>query len=432
MIIPSIDLMNNQAVQLIGGKEHALNAGDPQPILRQFQLAGEVAIIDLDRALGKGSCEQQINALLEQARGSHCKIRLGGGIRTEEHAITWLDRGVDQVILGTSAIPEILSKLPKERVIAALDAVNGELVVNGWQTKTGELIEDRLKQIKPYVSGVMITFVEREGRMMGIDLNRIQELKRLCAPLPLTIAGGIKSLQEIADLDTIGVDAQVGMALYTNQISLADAIIAPLLAKASPDGSQAQLWPTVVVDEQGVALGLCWSSRESVGKAVSSLAGVYQSRKRGLWIKGETSGATQELRQIALDCDRDTLRFTVRQAPPGFCHQNTRTCWGDSQNILFNLEALLKSRISEAPDGSYTKRLMQDATLLKDKIEEEAAELVEATELNHIAAEAADLLYFTLVYLAKNGVELHAVEKVLQSRMSKVTRRPGNSKINRQ
>jgi phosphoribosyl-ATP pyrophosphohydrolase/phosphoribosyl-AMP cyclohydrolase len=71
------------------------------------------------------------------------------------------------VVLGTAAVPEVLKQLPKERVVAALDAVNGEVVVKGWTTKTGQNVFDKIQELKPYVGGFLVTFVEREGRMQG-------------------------------------------------------------------------------------------------------------------------------------------------------------------------------------------------------------------------------------------------------------------------
>ena len=117
MIIPSIDLMGGNAVQLVEGKEKVLDAGDPGPIADRFGMVGEVAVIDLDAALGRGSNASVIRELLKRA-----PCRVGGGIRDAGAAIRWLDAGARKVILGTAARPEILRELPRERVIAALDA----------------------------------------------------------------------------------------------------------------------------------------------------------------------------------------------------------------------------------------------------------------------------------------------------------------------
>ena len=145
-----------QAVQLIGGEALAIEAGDPFPLAERFGKVGEIAVIDLDAAMGTGSNAELIRGLLPVAR-----CRVGGGIRTVEAALDWLDAGADKVILGTAARPEILSQLPKDRVIAALDAVNGEVVVEGWTTKTGRSILDGIRALKDHVGGFLITFVER-------------------------------------------------------------------------------------------------------------------------------------------------------------------------------------------------------------------------------------------------------------------------------
>ncbi len=420
MIVPSIDVRGGQAVQLRGGKELVLDAGDPRPIAERFAVAGEIAVVDLDAALGTGSNADAIRDLLRRA-----PCRVGGGIRSAEAAFRWLDAGAAKVVLGTAATPEVLSKLPKDRVVAALDAEDGDVVVEGWTRRTGRGIVERIEELRALVSGFLVTFVEREGRLGGTDLDRVEEIVRAAGGARVTIAGGVTTADEVAALDRLGADAQVGMALYTGRLDLADAIVAPLTSDR-PDG----LWPTLVCDERGVALGLAWSDPESLREAVRARRGIYRSRRRGLWVKGDSSGATQELLRVSLDCDRDALRFTVRQAGSGFCHRGTRTCFGDDPG-LGALARLLDARRGLAPPGSYTKRLFDEPGLLDAKIVEEARELVDAKEPAHIAAEAADLLYFTLCALSRSGVPLEAVERELAARSLKVLRRPGDAKENR-
>lgn len=417
MIIPSIDLMGGNAVQLVGGKALEIDAGDPRPIARTFRLAGDIAVIDLDAALGQGDNIKTIQDLLQIAR-----CRVGGGIRSVERAKFWLDLGAHRIILGTAAKPEILRELPRERVIAALDAVDGEVVVDGWRTKTGANIVERMKELSPYVGGFLVTFVEREGRMAGTDMGRVAKLKAAAGDCHLTVAGGVTTTDEIAELDRLGVDAQVGMALYKKTMHLADAICAPLVSDR-PDG----LWPTVVCDTRGIALGLAYSDPESIRAAVDGCVGAYHSRKRGLWVKGATSGDTQELVAIDLDCDRDTLRFTVRQRGTGFCHLHTDTCWGDVTGLDATFKTV-QSRLKDAPAGSYTRRLFDDPELLSKKLVEEAQELAEATSLEDATWEAADLLYFACVALARSGATLEDVDRNLLMKSMKITRRPGHAK----
>lgn len=414
MIIPSIDLQDGQTVQLVGGEEKALDAGDPWPVAQKFSVAGEIAVIDLDAAMRKGSNAGLIQGLLDRGVAA----RVGGGIRDVETAIRWLDKGARKVILGTAAKPEILSRLPRARTIAALDARDGEVVVEGWKQGTGRGILERIAELREHVGGFLVTFVEREGRLGGTDMALAEAVVEAAGKdCQVTIAGGVTTAQEVAALDRLGADAQVGMALYTGRMDLGDAIMAPLVTDR-PDG----LYPTVVVDERGTALGLVYSSKHSIREAVRRRMGIYQSRSRGLWVKGESSGHTQELLRIDLDCDRDSPRFVVRQTEPGFCHLDTMTCWGEETG-LSELERLLKHRKADAPAGSYTARLFADPALLGAKIREEADELVRAETRDEIVWEAADVLYFTLARLAAEGIELAEVERHLDRRALKVTRR---------
>lgn len=417
MIIPSIDLQGGRTVQLVGGRDLALEAGDPTPLAARFGRVGDIAVIDLDAALGTGDNAALITPLLRLAR-----CRVGGGIRSAEAARRWLDAGADKVIIGTAATPELLRELPPERVIVALDARDGEVVVEGWTRGTGRGVAARMAELRGLCGGFLVTFVEREGRMVGLDDGLVTDLVAAAGPARLTVAGGLRTAAEVAALDAAGCDVQVGMALYTGALDLADAFLAPLAARL-PGGP----WPTVVCDEQGVALGLVWSDAESVREALASGRGTYHSRRRGLWTKGLESGDTQDLLRIDLDCDRDALRFTVRQHGHGFCHTGTRTCWGEDAGVA-RLARRLAARAQAAPPGSYTRRLLDDPSLLAAKLREEAGELAAAEGPDHVAAETADVLYFALVALARAGGTWADVAGHLDRRERKVTRRPGDAK----
>ncbi len=420
MIIPSIDLMGGQAVQLIGGEDHALDAGDPRPIAERFSIAGEIAVVDLDAAMGKGSNTQIIRELLAIA-----PCRVGGGIRDVATAIGWLDAGAAKIVLGTAAVPDVLRELPPERVIAAVDARDGEVVVEGWRRRTGESVLGRMRRLEGLVGGFLVTFVEREGRMAGTRLDLVPQLVSAAGSARVTIAGGVTTPQDVDQLERLGADAQVGMALYSGRLSLADAITAPART-GRPDG----LWPTVVVDELGIALGLAYSSLESVREAVRMRRGVYHSRTRGMWVKGESSGDTQELVRIDLDCDHDALRFTVRQRGAGFCHRGTRTCWGASAGLPA-LSSRIAASVMQAAPGSYTSRLQADHKLLEAKLAEEAGELASARGKQEVSHEAADLMYFAMVAMHRAGVRLEDVARILDQRALRITRRKGDAKPER-
>jgi phosphoribosyl-ATP pyrophosphohydrolase len=417
MIIPSIDISGGQAVQLVGGESLAIEAGDPIPLLDRFGLVGEVAVIDIDAARGEGD---NVGLIAEMCRRG--EVRVGGGIRDLASALEWLDRGAAKVIIGTAATPELLAGLPSERVMVALDSRDGEVLSHGWRVTTGSDLMSRIEELRGLCGGFLITFVEREGRLQGTDLDRARAAVAAAAPTRVTIAGGITSPEEVAVLDRLGADAQVGMALYTGELTLGGALAA-MMSSDRPDG----LWPTVVADEAGVALGLAYSSSQSLGRAIEQRRGVYHSRSRGVWVKGETSGATQDLIGIDLDCDRDALRFTVRQHEPGFCHTGDRSCWGEDHG----LERLQRriGRIAGSDDpSSNTRKLLADGGLLSAKLVEEAAELGAATDPDQVIHEAADLLYFLLVRAAAAGVGLEEIEAELDRRERKVTRRPMTAK----
>ncbi|MEO0478300.1 MAG: phosphoribosyl-ATP diphosphatase [Planctomycetota bacterium] len=412
MIIPSIDLEGGRTVQLVGGEELAIDAGDPRAILERFSVVGEVAVIDLDAAKGEGSNRELIRELCRLA-----PVRVGGGIRDVDTALEWLDAGAQKVILGTAADPELLRQLPRDRVLVALDTKNGEVVTHGWRRGTGRSVLGRIAELREFCAGFLVTFVDLEGRLAGTDLEQAERIAEAASGRSVTIAGGVTTADEVAALDQLGLDAQVGMALYSDRLGLGEAFASPLRSDRE-DG----LWPTVVTDERGQALGLCYSSANSLREAIESRRGVYQSRRRGLWVKGESSGATQELLKVEVDCDRDALRFTVRQAGPGFCHLEQPTCFGEDQG-LGRLERRLEDRRRSADPSSNTRRLFDDPQLWASKMREEAGELVDAVTLDEIRHEAADVLYFLMVKLAASGVSMCEVEAELDRRELRVTRR---------
>lgn len=435
MLIPSIDIMNGRAVQLVRGERLELDCGDPLELASRLSVLGELAVVDLDAARGTGS-----NLELVAAIASRYPSRVGGGVRDESTMRRLLDSGARAVMVGTMATPGFLSAFPAERLMAALDNDGGEVLVQGWRARSGQKVLERAAVIAPYVGGFLVTDVAVEGSLGGADVrgaaDLVSALRSLGFPGSVTVAGGITSAAEIAALDAAGADAQVGMALYKGLLDPAEALAA-CLRSDRPDG----LWPTVVCDEDGVALGLAYSDAESLKAALAERRGVYRSRARGLWRKGESSGATQELLRVDADCDRDALRFTVRQAGPGFCHRGSRTCFGPSGPAGFGGEArgfrllsetaarrLAELTSGEAPAGSYTARLYSEPGLLAAKLAEEAAELAEASGPERAASEAADLIYFAAVKLAREGASLEDAARVLDLRALKVTRRPGNAK----
>ncbi|OAQ97043.1 hypothetical protein LLEC1_03693 [Akanthomyces lecanii] len=236
------------------------------------------------------------------------------------------------------------------------------------------------------------------------------------------------SLQEVIEIakQSNAVPILPSNGLTTDKADTSKLLLSKVLSSQWKSDRPDELVPTVVTDETGISLGLAYTSEESILEALRTQTGVYQSRKRGLWIKGATSGDTQELIRIALDCDNDTLKFVVKQKGR-FCHLQQFGCFGNLSGIAA-LEQTLVSRKESAPEGSYTARLFSDEKLLRAKIMEEAEELCDAKTQEEVAFEAADLIYFALTKAVSAGVSLADVQANLDAKSLKVKRRPGNAK----
>jgi phosphoribosylformimino-5-aminoimidazole carboxamide ribotide isomerase len=220
MIIPCIDLMDGKVVQLVQGREKALEGDSPEEMLRKFAAFPEIQVIDLDAAMGRGS-----NADLLRFIASKSKARVGGGVRSVERARELLAQGAHRVIVGTAAFAatgvntEFLAQLDRDRTIIALDSKGGRIVIKGWRESTGLTAETVLHELEPHCSGFLCTYVDKEGMMQGTDLAWFRRL-RAATSLELTAAGGITTLEEVRALQEMNVHAALGMAIYTGKLSL--------------------------------------------------------------------------------------------------------------------------------------------------------------------------------------------------------------------
>lgn len=409
MIVCSIDIMNGKAVQLKQGKDLVLESErDPIDLAREFNRYGEVAVIDLDAAMGKGNNRDLIKEI--------CKVadaRVGGGIRDVETGRNLLKAGAKALIFGTAANPDLLSQFPNDRVMVALDHRNGEVVDHGWQKSTGESLWDRADRLSDYCGSYLITFVEAEGGLKGMPQSTVAGLREKLKK-PVTVAGGIASTDEIVAISKLGLDVQVGMALYKGLVDAAESVIGSIAFDKS------NLVPTIVKDADGQTLMLAYSSPESLRSALKTGQGTYFSRSRQeIWVKGLTSGNTQKLISCRVDCDRDTLLFTVEQSTAA-CHNGTYSCFGQATSARnFNLRGLfetLKSRKESLPEQSYSATLFKDRRKLLKKIIEEAYEVVSFTDKDNLRWEIADLIYFASVLAVDEGIEWSEIESELGGR----------------
>jgi phosphoribosyl-ATP pyrophosphohydrolase/phosphoribosyl-AMP cyclohydrolase len=411
MVIASIDLMEGKAVQLIGGKEKALERDDVMDLAKEFNKFGQTAIIDLDSALNRGENKEIIKKIC-----GICDCRVGGGIRSREQARELIAYGAQKIIIGSKAfeynrvnipfLKDLNQSIGKDRIIVAVDSVKGRIVADGWRRPTGLNVVETSRQMEPFVSELLFTCVEKEGRMKGTDMETIRELKNVFSK-PITAAGGVNSLEEIESLANIGVDVQLGMALYTRKIKLDEAFICGLKW-------QKPLLPAITIDTSGQVLMLAYVNKDSLKKTFETGNMWYYSRSRQrLWRKGETSGNLQKFQKLRADCDRDALLVTVEQSGPA-CHLENYSCFGDKEFSLIQLYDVIERRFKEPSPGSYTATLTN--TKLRQKILEEAGEVVVASGKNDVIWEVADLLYFLLVLLQKEGIQFNEILMELRRR----------------
>ena len=234
MIFPCIDLMGGKVVQLIQGREKALEAESPDEMLERFAAFPEIQVIDLDAAMGRGSNDEVVRMLASAAA-----IRAGGGVRTPERAQALVEQGARNVIVGTAAftktgineplLAEMRDTIGRDRLLVAVDSKEGRIVVKGWQEATSLTAEAVLRSLEPYCSGFLCTYVDKEGMMQGTDLDWFRRL-RAATSLELTAAGGVTTLEDVRTLLAMNVHAAVGMAVYTGRIRLED------LAALLPNG----------------------------------------------------------------------------------------------------------------------------------------------------------------------------------------------------
>jgi phosphoribosylformimino-5-aminoimidazole carboxamide ribotide isomerase len=220
MILPCIDLMDGKVVQLVQGRDKALEGDAPLEMLRKFSAFPEIQVIDLDAAIGKGE-----NASLVELLASRARCRVGGGVRSAERARRLIEQGAYRVIVGTAAftpaLQDIAAAVGPERLIVALDSKGGKIVVKGWQEATEFTAEQVVNKLEPFCSGFLCTYVDKEGMMQGTDLDWFRRL-RAATRHELTAAGGITTMDDVRALQEMGVHAALGMAIYTGRLDLVE------------------------------------------------------------------------------------------------------------------------------------------------------------------------------------------------------------------
>jgi phosphoribosylformimino-5-aminoimidazole carboxamide ribotide isomerase len=222
MLIPSIDLQSGAVVQLIQGERLAIRDDDVFRWVRRFERFPKVQVIDLDAATGVGD-----NLVLVRQIAASLMCRVGGGIRTIARAQEVLTAGAQQIIAGSSLFKEgtpdlafakaLADAVGMDRVIAAVDSRGGQVVIHGWKTTLKITAVEAVHALEPYCGEFLYTHVDAEGLMRGTDMEAIRAVRH-ATTRRVTAAGGITTQREIDELDALGVDSVVGMALYTGKL----------------------------------------------------------------------------------------------------------------------------------------------------------------------------------------------------------------------
>lgn len=222
MLIPSIDLMGGKVVQLVQGKKKALEFDDSEEWVNRFSKYPLVQLIDLDAAMGNGN---NTALVAEMARRLPCQV--GGGIRSLQAAQSMLDAGARRVIVASALFADgrldkrfaedLANAVGNHRLVFALDASGGRVTIHGWRKLTDVTPLEMIRVFDPYCAAFLYTHVDTEGLLQGFPQEVIRPL-RAATTRQLIAAGGIKSPEEIDALHAIGVDAVVGMAIYSGLV----------------------------------------------------------------------------------------------------------------------------------------------------------------------------------------------------------------------
>jgi phosphoribosylformimino-5-aminoimidazole carboxamide ribotide isomerase len=229
MLIPSIDLQSGRIVQLVQGEQLALATDDFDGWIEKFSRAPMVQLIDLDAARGEGS-----NRALIKDVCARLPCQAGGGIRSVADARDLIDAGARRVIVGSALFAEdgvdvraarqFSEAIGANRLVAAVDGRGGNIAVRGWKATLKLPVVEALAPLEALVVGFLATLIDGEGRMGGLDLRAATEIRRATVR-QVMVAGGVRSLAEVVELERLGMDAVVGMAIYTGAIDVNEAFV---------------------------------------------------------------------------------------------------------------------------------------------------------------------------------------------------------------
>lgn len=444
-VIPCLDVKDGRVVKGVRF-EGLKDQGDPVDAARAYDAQGadELAFLDISATVeGRRTMLDVVERVADQV---FIPLTVGGGIASVEHARDLLMAGADKVGVNSAAVrdPELLTRLAtrfgSQCVVLAVDAkrvgAGWEVFTHAGRTSTGkDAVAWCAEGVARGAGELLLTSIDRDGTRSGYDLELLQAV-RARVHVPVVASGGAGSTEHFVDAVRAGASAVLAAGLFHERRLSIDEVKralahhgvpvrtprrAPLQLRGTPRFDERGLLPAILIHAAtGEVLTLAYMNREALERTCASRETWLFSRSRSaLWHKGATSGHTQEVVSVALDCDADAL--VVRVLPRGpACHTGARSCFDhDAGGSVVALDDTLESRARDLPAGSYTTQLLRDDNRRMKKIGEEAAELLRALHVlgdDAVADEAADLLFHVAVALRARGIPFAAALEKLRMR----------------
>lgn len=392
MNVPCIEIVDGRPAHAIRERETAVDMAEITSLAESLSRVGEIALID-------GNAEQDTgdNLAILKSVCNRFPCRVGGGMRSQDRGRALLRAGAERIIISSDADAALLRSFRPVHLILEIDLAAIPDVAG------------RIKLTETFCWGYLFKNVPTDASTGGIDLEEVRRLS-LMTERRLCVATDEITVEQVASLDRIGVDVQVGEALHSERIGNAESFASCI------HWDEKGLAPTVVQDTSGQVLMLTVSNRESLEKSLRSGEGTYFDRSRGIvWRKGERTGHDQLVLRCLPSCDRKALHFLVRQA--GFaCEKGTYSCFGEREFGLDFLSEITAAKRSGDPESSHTARLLSDPDVLEARIREKVDEVSRARKREETLWAIADLVHFLVVKAVSGGLSWGEVVRELRGR----------------
>ncbi len=393
MFYPMVELSAGRAVLWDGGA-FVEEASDPVALVARLQRTGDVLVLDRDAAQGKARNRELLMAL---CRRFDCVV--GGGVRSGQDLDQLLRAGALRVLVGPGLAEEDVTAFPRQRLVLAVDRRPEPLRIEEWAATEDREFGAELGRIYSAV-------------LLASQVSKVEPLYDLKTRtnLPVWALGTAASAQDVQDLDRQGVLCVLDGA-FRRHVDAVE-LFADLLDFEGTGG----LVPTILQDTASQVLGLYYSNRQAVAQSLREGTVKVWSMARGVVADRETvDGQPIRLVKALPDCRRRALLYRV-QAPGPTCHTGSYSCFGERELSLETLEEVILSRRNKRDGQSYTQKVLASSEGVAAQLLEQARQLVAAQDRNQIIWEAADLLYFMLVHLARQGVRLGDVLREIRGR----------------